>query len=80
MWDWDPEASKNKLVIDVDPLVLINDPFVHQILDQLSTSTVETEGGLVIGQSTEKGDQKGPLEWIGIILLKIVEIAVEILA
>lgn len=70
---------QEKLVIDVDPLVLVNDPIVHELLDQLAISgdgTARTRAG----KSQGGEEQKGALEWIGVILLKIIEIAIEVLA
>jgi len=75
VWDWDPETQENKLLIDVDPLVLANDPALHQLLDSL-------KGEEAVGRV--KGGHyatfKSILNWTGFLILKTLEIAVEVLA
>ena len=65
----------NKLIIDMDPLVLANDPTLHTLLESLYS-----EGqGIVMPQSTASDIVKKGLEWTGYVLLKLVELGVEIL-
>lgn len=74
VWDWDPETQENKLLIDVDPLVLANDPALHQLLDSLKG---EEEVGRVKGG--HYATFKSILNWTGFLILKTLEIAVEVL-
>lgn len=74
VWDWDPETRENKLLIDVDPLVLANDPDLHQLLDSLKG---EEEVGRAKGG--HYATFKSILNWTGFLILKTLEIAVEVL-
>lgn len=65
----------DQLVIDVDPLVLVNDPNLHELLDTLYGS----DQGVIRTQTGASDMIKKVLEWVGFVLLKIVEIGVEIL-
>ena len=71
VWDRDPESNEIKLLIDADPLFLANDPSLHRLLRNLARG--ETAG--VDGYSTIMNI----LEWAGFLLLKALELIVEIL-
>ena len=78
IWDWDPESNIDKLLIDVDPLYFANDPTLNQLLDTL------TQGGVAsaIHGSSSGGKEsmfQTAIEWTGIVLLKLAQIAIEIL-
>ena len=74
VWDWDPETQEKKLLIDADPLVLANDPALHQLLDALRG--VEEVGK---GRGGHYATLKAILDWTGFLILKTLEIAVEVL-
>ncbi len=62
-------------MIDADPLVLANDPSLHNLLDSLYSSGIAgtIPSGAVVNML------KTLLEWTGFILLKILQVGVEIL-
>ena len=74
VWDWDPETNEEKLLIDVDPLVLANDPTLNLLLDTLRG---DDEGGKKRQKNTTTF--RTVLDWTGFLLLKTLEIAVEVL-
>ena len=74
IWDWDPESNSNKLLIDVDPLFLANDPALNRLLALLAQGVVTG-----INAEGEDGVFDTFLHWTGVVLLKVVEIAVEVL-
>lgn len=66
---------ESKLVIDVDPLVLVNDPTLNDLLD-----TLYGNDQAIIRKQTGASDLVMKLlEWVGFVLLKMLEIGVEIL-
>lgn len=71
IWEFDHESNTTKLIIDIDPLWMANDPKLHRMLEWLSGS-----GGPVIGTS----NWAGVLEWIIWFVVNIIHILVEILA
>lgn len=73
IWDWDPESNSTKLLIDVDPLFFANDPPLNELLDLL------VEGGVVGAGSREETVVDTLIHWTGVVLVKLVEIAVEVL-
>ena len=73
IWDWDPESNTDKLLIDVDPLFFANDPSLHQLLEQL------VEGGVATAGSKQESMMDTLVHWTGVVLVKLVEIAVEVL-
>ena len=75
VWEQDPESMEKKLVIDVDPLVLVNDPNLTELLNTLYGS----DQGVIRTQTGATDVIKKVLEWVGFVLLKIVEVGVEIL-
>ncbi len=70
------ETMTDQLVIDADPLVLANDPALHNLLDSLYFSEISK----ISAESTTINVLKTALEWTGYILLKLLEVGVEILA
>ena len=73
VWDWDPEKKQNILLIDADPLLLVNDPQLNELIENLDYS--ET-----LGKGTQsKTTIKNTLEFAGYALLKILEILIEVL-
>ena len=75
VWEQDPESMEKKLVIDVDPLVLVNDPNLTELLNTLYGS----DQGVIRTKTGATDVIKKVLEWVGFVLLKIVEVGVEIL-
>ncbi len=76
VWDWDPGTNQPYLLMDVDPLILANDPHLHHWLDAISGKGAEQtagEAGYVAGVRTV-------FEWVGYVLLEILKIVIEILA
>ena len=73
VWDWDPETNKEKLLIDLDPLVLANDPTLNHLLDTLRGD--DWDGKKRRNTTTFRT----VLDWTGFLLLKTLEIAVEVL-
>ncbi len=74
VWEVDPETMTKQLIIDVDPLVLSNDPALHSLLDSLYST-----GGVVRTQTGVADVFRTLLQWTGFILLKMLEVGVEIL-
>lgn len=73
VWDWDPETNEEKLLIDIDPLVLANDPTLNHLLDTL-------RGYDGSGKKRQNSTTfRTVLDWTGFLLLKTLEIAVEVL-
>ena len=72
MWEWDPEANAEVLVIDANPMLLINDPKVTKIVE-----TLHKEGQSTVTKA--KNSTKEVLEFLGVIVVKLCEILVEIL-
>jgi len=73
VWDWDPETNEEKLLIDIDPLVLANDPTLNHLLDTLRGY----DGSRKKRQNSTTF--RTVLDWTGFLLLKTLEIAVEVL-
>lgn len=72
VWDRDVETNEEKLLIDVDPLVLANDPTLNHLLDTLR--------GYDGGRKRQNSSTfRTVLDWTGFLLLKTLEIAVEVL-
>ncbi len=75
VWEWDPESNRIQLLIDVDPLILVNDPQLHVLLDRLLG--IEEE---LTGKPAEyTGGVKTVVEWVGYVLLEILKIVLEVL-
>lgn len=74
VWETDPETKVEKLVIDIDPLWLANDPKLHEGLEQLKA---QWKGGGESGKGV--GWLRNSIEWSLWLLIKLIEIAVELL-
>ena len=75
VWDWDPDTNQRQLLIDIDPLVMSNDPRLFQLLEGLAGGE-EVQSGQ---RSTVYGALKTVIEWVGYVLIKGLEIAIEVL-
>ena len=63
-----------KLLIDVDPLFFANDPTLNRLLDQL------VQGGVAHTGDGEESTLQTIIHWTGVVLVKVLQIALEILA
>ena len=63
-----------KLLIDVDPLFFANDPTLNRLLDQL------VQGGVAYTGDGEESTLQTIIHWTGVVLVKVLQIALEILA
>jgi len=84
VWDWDFEKQAQVLILDADYMVLVNDPVLIELVQKLNSS-----GGLSMGSGRrsigsgkeEKGNfLRNLAELGGTVLLKIIEVGIEILA
>ena len=64
----DPETGREEIVIDADPLALLNDPELQDLLT-----------GSATGSSADEPSLGKLVEWVGWIMLKILELAAEVL-
>ena len=78
IWDWDPESNTSKLLIDVDPLFFANDPTLNRLLDHLALGGVAYFSGS--GSAGEESALVTIVRWTGVVLVKLLQIAIEILA
>lgn len=74
VWEYDHEAKMEKLVIDVDPLWLANDPKLHQRLEVLK----EHSGRDGAASSKSAGWVYATFEWSVWVLIKLIEIAADV--
>ncbi len=80
IWEWDPEKKREIMVIDADPMVLMNDPQLNELILYLQQDSGTGGGGTGGGaESNVKRVAKNTFEYAGIVLLKLLEILVEIL-
>ena len=78
IWDWDPESNVDKLLIDVDPLYFANDPTLNRLLDALTQGGVT--GGIHGSSSSGKESMfETVIHWTGVVIIKLAQIAVELL-
>lgn len=75
VWEWDYEADKEMLVIDADPMLLVNDPQLTQIVETLHWNRGWAAGAMGTGKTA-----KEVLEFIGVIFVKLCEVLFEILS
>ena len=73
MWDWDPESQKQRLLIDLDSLLVANDPILNTLLEELTKDKSVVEGGGV------QHAVKTAVEWGLFLFLKMLEFVVEVL-
>lgn len=78
VWEWDPESKTDKLVVDVDPLRIANDPELTDVLQMLGADVTVT--GKVASSKKDGGNLFSTLaEYAGLVLVKFIEIAIEVL-
>ena len=79
VWDWDYDLQREVLVIDADPMRVVNDPELNDYIEQIrrdGSARVGSVGGK--GKRSSAGSQL--LELMGAVLLKLLEILIEIIA
>lgn len=74
VWDWDHESQSQRLLIDVDSLLVANDPTLHTLLEEITVGKRPSESGGM------KDTLKTIAEWGLWLLLKTLELIVEVLA
>lgn len=73
MWDHDPETNLDVLLIDADPMVVLNDPQLTAIIERLPQ-----QGGA--GGVRRAGTTiRDIVEFMGVVFIKLCEILIEIL-
>lgn len=82
VWDWDPEKNREILLIDADPMVLVNSPQLTEMIDTMSVDVdMGGQDGLHLGRARKGGTTlKDIMEFMGVAFLKLCEILIEILA
>ena len=73
VWEFDPESKVEKLVIDVDPLWLANDPQLHRSIELLKEQRI-----VELASSKRSGWVTSTFEWSLWLLIKLIEIAAEV--
>lgn len=63
------------LLIDADPMMLVNDPKLTLLIETLTNSGLASQGMLGKG----KNATKDVIEFIGVIVIKLCEIIIDIL-
>lgn len=71
VWEWDPEEDRKVLLIDADPMMLVNDPQLTNIIE-----TLHGQDGY--GGGRVKSASREVIESIGYIIVKLCEILIEI--
>lgn len=74
VWELDPESKTQRLIIDVDPLWMANDPKLHRMLEMLSSTGYVTSHNQLTSYLIIIKD------WILWFIVNFLHIAVEILA
>jgi hypothetical protein len=74
VWEWDYEKNRRMLMIDADPMMLMNDPKLTEVIEGLQAG-----GGSsgILGKG--KNTTKEVIEFFGYIIVKLCEILIEIL-
>ena len=68
VWEYNHETQRDQLVIDIDPLLLANDPGLHRTIESMHHG-----GGTAAGSWIREG-----AEWALWVLLKLIEFGVEV--
>lgn len=76
MWDRDPEVEQDVLVIDADPMRVVNDPRLNEFIARLQQDS-QTHPGT--GTKKESTGHK-VVEFLGAVLIKFFEVLIEALA
>ena len=74
VWELDPETNRKVLMIDADPMMLVNDPKLTQLIETIST---RAGGQGLVGKG--KNFTKDILEFLGVVVVKLCEVLIEIL-
>lgn len=73
VWEWDPEKDRKMLLIDADPMMLVNDPKLTNIIETLHIPGSYGVAGKV------KSTSKEVIEFILLMIVKLCDILIEIL-
>lgn len=80
VWDWDPEKNREILLIDADPMVLVNSPQLTEIIETMALRGGQDSPAGVGRASKGSTTAKDFVEFIGVVFIKLCEILIEILA
>ncbi len=72
VWEVDPETDQTVLIIEIDPLWLMNEPRLCDMLNKLADGRISNVNGDSIELSTFLSNVKDWFIWIIMIILKIV--------
>ncbi len=79
VWDWDYEQQREVLLIDADPMRVVNDPRLNEFIEKLyqdsQARTAPNTGG-----RKEESPGRQFIEFMGVVLIKLFEVLIEIIA
>ena len=74
VWEYNYETQNDRLVIDIDPLLLANDPGLHRTIEGMR-DPYSRHHGAAAGSNNWFRDA---VEWVLWVLVKLIEIGVEV--
>lgn len=80
IWDWDYDKGAQVLLIDADRMVLVNDPILVEYVQQLDGTYYGGRRGGRTAKEKKTSFFKDVAEVGAAVILKILEVAIEILA
>lgn len=74
VWDWDPITKQDVLLIDADPMMVLNDLELTLLVERIQSSDYSATAGKTGSKLMDI------LHFMGVVLIKLLEILVEIIA